>query len=155
MSSLPQTIDVQVSVPVYRRLQRASELTYRSVDEILTSALNVGLSLPPDLPSAVRDELEAMAMFSDAALWAASESSMSPAQQRRMHQLNHAAGTRSLTVSESAEQSQLLLLYQRSVVRRAHALAILSFRGYDLPVRTDLLDVLDTDDDGDTLQIVG
>lgn len=146
MAPSTQTISVQVAESVYRRLQRASDLTYRSVDEILSSALTVALGLSPELPAERQDELAGLGMLSDAALWAASESSLSPAQQRRLHQLNQAAGERSLSSSEEREQTQLLDLYQRSVLQRAQALALLTYRGYDLPERADLPDHLDADD---------
>ena len=94
-----------------------------------------------------------MGMLSDAALWAASESSLSPAQQRRLRQLNHAGGERALTLAERAEQTHLLDLYQRSVLRRAQALALLAYRGYDLPTRLDLPESLEAD--GDDIQAAG
>ncbi|MFZ1756080.1 MAG: hypothetical protein WBO46_16780 [Caldilineaceae bacterium] len=148
MAPSPQTIQIELAEPVYRRLQRASELTYRPIDEILSSALTVALGLPPDLPAESQAELAAMGMLSDAGLWAASESTLSPAQQRRLRQLNHAAGERKLSSSEEREQAQLLELYQRSVLQRAQALALLAYRGYDLPERADLPDQPDVDDDG-------
>jgi hypothetical protein len=155
MNVRPQTVSVQIPEPIYRRLQRASELTYRSLDEIVSSVLNLGLSLPTDLPPEIRNELEAMAMFSDAALWATSESALSPAQQRRLAQLNHAGGERPLTTAESAEQAHLLEQYQHSLLRRAHALALLTYRGYDLPRRDDLPDSLEGDDNGDDSPLAG
>jgi|GEM_PF-1410241 len=145
MAPSTQTISVQVAESVYRRLQRASDLTYRSVDEILSSALTVALGVSPELPAERQDELAGLGMLSDAALWAASESSLSPARQRRLHQINQAAGERSLSSSEEREQTQLLDLYQRSVLQRAQALALLTYRGYDLPERADLPDQLDAD----------
>lgn len=148
MAPSPQTVQIELAEPVYRRLQRASELTYRPIEEILTSALTVALGLPPDLPAEDRAELAAMGMLSDDALWAASESTLSPAQQRRLRQLNHAAGERQLSSSEEREQAQLIERYQQSVLQRAQALALLAYRGYDLPERTDLPDQPDVDDDG-------
>ena len=135
MSVLTQTVSVQLPEPIYRRLHRASELTYRPLDEILSSVLNPGLSLPPDLPPDVRSELEAMAMFRDATLWSANESALSPAQQRRLRQINNAGGERPLTAAESAEQTHLLGLYQHSLLRCAHALALLTYRGYSLQMK--------------------
>ncbi|RLT39576.1 MAG: hypothetical protein DWI57_10045 [Chloroflexi bacterium] len=140
MAEQLQTVSVEVSEPIYRRLQRTAQLTYRSVDDILPSALNVALGVPPDLPTELKDELEAMGMFNDAALWVARESSLSPARQRRLHQLNHAAGARPLTAAERTEQTHLLDEYQRSMLRRAHALALLAYRGYEIPQRADLPD---------------
>jgi len=155
MSVAVQTVSVQLSETIYRRLQRASELTYRPVDEILSSALTVALGVPSDLPAERQNELAALGMLSDAALWAASESSLSPAQQRRLQQLNHAAGERTLSSSQAREQAELLELYQRSVLQRAQALALLAYRGYDLPDRTDFPDHLDSDEDGYDFETAG
>jgi hypothetical protein len=85
-------------------------------------------SKPPDLSN----ELAAMHFFSDEALWAAAQPSLSPAEQVRLSQLNHTAGERSLTPAEDAEHEHLLIAYHRSVLRRAKALAILSQRGHPL-----------------------
>jgi hypothetical protein len=79
----------------------------------------VALPQAPDVPADLADELAAMTLFSDDALWAASESSLSPAQQRRLSQLTHAGGSRALTAAESKELAHLLDLYDRSVLRRA------------------------------------
>jgi hypothetical protein len=89
------------------------------------------------------DELAAMNMFSDEALWAAAEPSLSPAEQRRLSQLNRSAEDRPLTKAEEAEQRQLLLAYHRSVLRRAKALAILAQRGHPLPDQAELQAPLD------------
>lgn len=137
----------QEKATILRLLLRSSQ---EGENDEYPDALNLGLSLPAD----VRGDLEAMAMFSDAALWAVSESALSPAQQRRLRQLNHAAGERPLTSAESAEQTHLLALYQHSLLRRAHALALLSYRGYNLPQRNDLPDFLESDENGDDMRVV-
>lgn len=133
-----RTITVTLPELEFRRLQRTAELTYRSIDEIVSSVLQVVLSVPPDLPPEVADELAAMRLFSDEALWAAAQPSLSPAEQERLRQLNHLAGERALTQAEASEQTALLEAYQRSVLRRAEALAILRQRGHsvspDMPI---------------------
>ena len=58
-----------------------------------------------------------------------------------------------MTLAERAEQTHLLDLYQRSVLRRAQALALLAYRGYDLPTRLDLPESLEAD--GDDIQAAG
>lgn len=84
--------------------------------------------LPPD----VANDLAAMHLFSDDALWAATAPSLSPTEEYRLNQLNTAAGERTLTAAEEAEQQKLLHAYQRSVLRRAKALAILAQRGHSI-----------------------
>ena len=86
------------------------------------------------------DDVAAMALMNDDALMAASESSLSPAQQRRLQQLTEFGGQRRLSTSEEAELAHLLELYNRSVLRCAKALAILSQRGYQLPDQVAFVD---------------
>jgi hypothetical protein len=73
-----------------------------------------------------------MHLFSDEALWAATAPSLSPTEEYRLNQLNTAAGERDLTAAEEAEQQNLINTYQRSVLRRAKALAILAQRGHSI-----------------------
>lgn len=130
-----KTITVTLPELEFHRLQRAAELTYRSIDDIVSSVLNVASSVPPDLPPEVGDELAAMRLFSDDALWAATQPSLSLAEQERLRQLNRIGGERALTQAEATEQAALLEAYQRSVLRRAEALALLRERGH--PVSPD------------------
>lgn len=130
-----QMIAVNLPESAYRRLKRAAGISHRPFDELLLDVVNVALSVSPELPEEITDELAAMSILSDDALWAASESSLSPGQQRRLQQLNQAGGSRPLTPAEKDEEAELLELYDRSVLRRARALALLSLRGYALPKR--------------------
>jgi len=69
-------------------MKRAAELTHRSVEDVLASTVNAALPPDPALPAEVVDDLAALVLFSDDALWAAAESALSPAQQRRLEQLS-------------------------------------------------------------------
>jgi hypothetical protein len=124
------TVSVQVPEPIYRRLQRISQATYRPIEDVLATTVSVALPASLDLAPELADDLAAMSMFSDEALWAATESSLSPSQRRRLNQLSHAGGLRSLSAAESAELTHLVDLYDRAVLRRARALAILAHRGF-------------------------
>ncbi|HFQ93334.1 MAG TPA: hypothetical protein ENK32_04960 [Anaerolineae bacterium] len=132
-----KTIAVQLPESAYRKLQKAAELTYRSVDEILVSTIETSLPTIPDVPPELAEELSAMHLLSDDALWAAVSPALSQAEQTRLAQLNQLAHERPLTPAEEAEQNDLVAAYGRSVLRRAQALAILAQRGY--PVSLDTL----------------
>jgi hypothetical protein len=88
----------------------------------------------PEAMTAETRKLAAMHLFSDEALWAATAPSFSPTEEYRLSQLNAAAGERDLTPAEDAEQQSLITAYQRSVLRRAKALAILAQRGHRVPI---------------------
>ncbi len=125
-----KTVTVELPESAFRRLKRASELTYRPVNEILVSAINAALIAPPNLPIELAEELGALNLLSDEALWATAQPSFSPTEQYRLQQLNHAAGERVLTEAETTEQETLLESYHRSMLRRAQSLAILTQRGH-------------------------
>lgn len=127
------TTTVSVPEPLFRKLKRAAEVTYRPVEEIVAATLNAALPEPANLPPELAEELASMHLLSDDALRAATAPSLSPSEQQRLGQLDHLAGERTLTEAEKAEQKRLLLAYHRSVLRRAQALAILNQRGHPLP----------------------
>jgi len=129
-------VKIGMPVPLYDRLKRAAELTHRSVEDVLATTVNAALPPDPGLPVDLADSLAALSMYSDDALWAAAESSLSPAQQRRMEQLSTTADSRELTGAETSELSQLLEQYDVSVLRRAKALAVLAQRGYRISEQT-------------------
>ena len=125
-----ETVTVQLPQPVFLKLKQAADLTHRSVEDVLVAAVNVTLVESPHLPPELANELAALSLLSDEALWAATQPSLSAAEQSRLSQLNHHAGERSLTPAEEQEREQLLAAYHRSVLRRAKALAVLAQRGH-------------------------
>jgi uncharacterized protein YnzC (UPF0291/DUF896 family) len=126
------TVSIQLPDTLFRKLKRAADLTHRPLEEIVATSLEATLPSASGLPAEIADELAAMQVYSDAALQAAVEPSMSRAEQKRLEQLNAAAGERALTAAEKKEQQALITAYDRSVLRRAKAMAILAQRGHDV-----------------------
>jgi hypothetical protein len=85
------------------------------------------------LPSDLADELAVMRLFSDEALWKATEPTLSPEQQAHLSELTRQQNKRTLTEAEQDKLEALLAEYDRSVLRQAQALALLSLRGHPLP----------------------
>jgi hypothetical protein len=128
------TIAVHIPESLFLKLKRAADLTHRSVEDVTVTSLEAALPAVQNLPLDIANELAAMHLFSDDALWAATAPSFSPTEEYRLNQLNAAAGERNLTPAEETEQQSLITAYQRSVLRRAKALAILAQRGHRIPV---------------------
>ena len=123
------TIPVQLPEPIYRILEDTASITHRTVDEILATTLTAVLPPSPDLPESLANELAEMVWLSDDALRAATQPSFTASEQKRLTELNDLEDDRSLTREEQAEQTQLLASYERSILRRAQAFAILARRG--------------------------
>lgn len=128
------TVAVYIPESLFHKLKCAADLTHRSVEEVTVTSLEAALPVMQTLPPDVGNELAAMHLLSDEALWAATIPSLSPTEESRLNQLNTEAGERDLTLAEEAEQQILITAYHRSVLRRAQALAILAQRGHRLSV---------------------
>jgi hypothetical protein len=127
------TIAVYIPESLFHKLKRAADLTHRSVEDVTVTSLEAALPTVQNVPLDIANELTAMHLFNDEALWAATAPSFSPTEEYRLNQLNAAAGERDLTLAEEAEQQSLIAAYHRSVLRRAKALAILAQRGHRVP----------------------
>lgn len=110
---------IQVSEPLYRRLQGAAAAAHRSMGDAVASAVTIALPPSPDLPEALANELAEMIWLSDDALRQATVPSFSKAQQERLATLNDLADECVLTTAEKTEQTELLAAYERSLLRRA------------------------------------
>jgi hypothetical protein len=133
-----RAVNVPIPEPLFERLKRVAARTFRPIEDVLSSALDVALPIDPDLPQDVADELTAMAFLSDEALQAATQSSIAPAQSQRLRQLTHDAGERTLNLAEQIEMDTLLYSHDLAVLRRARALAILVQRGHGVPHQSNM-----------------
>lgn len=106
---------------------------YHSHKQVGEAIDSMTLEIPADLPPDLANEIAAMALFTDEALRSASDASLSPAQQHRLRQLTQSSQERRLTDADASELEYLMEQYDIAVLRRAHALALLSQRGYPLP----------------------
>jgi CRISPR/Cas system-associated endonuclease Cas1 len=94
--------------------------------------LSSTVSIEDDLPSPLREELQAMEYLSDPALWALARSTLTTEQLAEMDYLREKANEEILTEEEEAQRKALLREYEETVLRRAHAAVLLKSRGYDL-----------------------
>lgn len=130
-----QTITLQVPLPqsLVENFEVVAKAEQLSVEDLVAAKLG-GLILPvPGLPADLLEELLKMNDYGDSALQEALRPAISLTDDRRLRELTHLSKERELTSPESHELLKLLELSQRSVIRRAQALAILRRRGYSLP----------------------
>ena len=128
-----KTITLQIPDALYQRARAAAELSSRSIEDVLTQSIAV--SLPPlegDLPADFKEECASMVLFSDTKLRKIANSKMPKTQQKRLEELARVQKTRHLTEAEEAELQQLFKEAEKSMLRKAEALRLLSRRGYSL-----------------------
>lgn len=127
-----RTISVELAESTYEKLKRAAELTQRSVADVLNSTIDAALVVDSDLPQELSNELAAMHVMSDAALFSALYPIFTSEHDERLDQLSQTAEQRPLGNSEKEERESLLRLYDKSIIRRAQAMAILHQRGHSI-----------------------
>lgn len=126
---------VRVSDELYARLRRTAAALHKPVDEVAAQALAAGL--PPsanDAPAAFQAELRALEELSDEALWDLWHSSVKEPVAVRHRQLLKRNAEETLSPEERQELRQLRDEADRLLLRKAHAAALLRWRGHCVPI---------------------
>jgi hypothetical protein len=126
-----------ISIPedLYDRLRETAEATRRPLEDVVVRALRAGL--PPsvsDVSEPLRSELARLETLSDTELWHVWHSHVpEPSQARHLELLERRSAGR-LTPSERKELSALRGGADRLLLLRAHAAALLRWRGHGVPL---------------------
>jgi plasmid stability protein len=131
-STTTQSVTVRLPEPLYRQLQRRAQQTRRTVEdelvELVTSAVPLDEELPPDLAEAIAS----MGVLDDAELWRAARSRLAAEDAERFEELNAKRQREGLTSDEDRESAALVRRYERAMLVRAQAAALLKERGHDV-----------------------
>jgi hypothetical protein len=127
-------LTVQLSGPIYRRLERIAQETNQPVEAIALTS--IAGNLPPsldDVPVDLREELRALQTLDDDALWNVARGKLDSVQQTQLETLlaRNSAGV--LTEEEQEELARLGDETDRLNLRKAQAYALLRWRGFPLP----------------------
>ncbi len=127
-----QPVTVNLPEVLYRQLQVRARQHQRSVAdealELLATAVQVAEGLPDDLEQA----LAPLELLDDAELWRAARSSLLQEAARRLEELHHKQQREGLTTHEDEERAHLVRQYERAMLVRAQAAALLKERGHDI-----------------------
>lgn len=132
MAMRAQDVTIRLPQALFEQLQARAARRQRSVaDEVidvLTGATPATEALPADLEHA----LAQLASLDDAALWQAARSRMPTVAADRLQALNLKRQREGLDEAEQRESDQLVDQYERAMVLRAQAAALLKQRGHDV-----------------------
>jgi hypothetical protein len=132
MANHGHMVSVDLPEAIFRKLRHVAEATHRSVEEVLATTVEAALPSMLGIPSVIANDLAALALYSDAALWQVVDAQLSDAQQDRIRQLTELSDIQPLEDDEEAELAELIDLYDQAVLRRAKAMALLTQRGFDV-----------------------
>ena len=135
---MAQTVTLELPQTIYLPAKRMAEVTNRSLEDLLVSALKA--SLPPldGLPSELVEDLVELESLDDESLRQVMVSKVATAQQRELDRLlrKNQAGT--LTEQERQKLDRLQREADRVMLRKARADVLLRFRGHRLPTLEEL-----------------
>jgi hypothetical protein len=102
------------------------------VEAELVDLLATAMPGENELPDEIGEELAGLEQCDDEALWQAARSRLAPETARRMEKLHRKRGRNGLSEAETQALSDLVRQYERAMLIRAHAAALLKQRGYDV-----------------------
>jgi hypothetical protein len=128
-----QTITLHLPDDLYNRVKQYAEQRQRSIEEELLEV--VASAVPQDdarLPDDLADELAQLGTLDDAALWRVARSRFPRNAAARLESLHLQRQRNGLNAEEEVERERLLRQYERAMLLRAQATAILAERGHDV-----------------------
>ena len=127
-----QAVTIHFPDSVYQRAQRTARALRKPLEKFLLDTVSFGLPLFDGLPPEIADDMAALTLLNDEALWRAGSRVLSPSKQEQLNLLLDKQGTEKLTVAERTMLDELLQEYERIVLIRAQAAVLLKQRGYDV-----------------------
>jgi plasmid stability protein len=125
-------VTLNLPEPLYDRARRRAEQANRPVEaellEVLTAALPAGDDLPADLTAAIAP----LPQLDDGSLWRVARSGFAPDMAAQLEALHDKQQREGLTDAEAQIVAGLIRQYERAMLTRARAAAILKQRGHDV-----------------------
>lgn len=122
---------------LYLRLQQVATGMHQSLDEVLIRAVQVGS--PPsweDAPAVFQGDLSALDRLDDQSLWRIARRTQLEEDWTRYQELLDRNADGIITADERIELEQLCAEADRFMLRKAHAAALLRWRGHAVPLAT-------------------
>lgn len=129
MSTATVTLDLPDAL--YQRLRTTALATKQPIEKIMLHALNLGS--PPawdDVPPEFQLDIAGLDKLPDEALWTIAKSRKTPAEFTRYEELLDRNAEGLLTPAERAELEDLRHEHDLFMLRKAHAAALLRWRGH-------------------------
>jgi plasmid stability protein len=130
------TQDITISLPdlVYQKLKARAEQTQRSVEAEALDALVAAVPAVDELSADLEASLAQLALLDDQALWRAARTAFATDAARRLEDLHLKRQREGLTEREAQAAAVLIQQYERAMLVRAQAAALLKQRGHDVSV---------------------
>jgi plasmid stability protein len=127
-----QNVMLRLPDPLYQQLKRRAEQTRRTVEDELLDVVATAMPAPDELPPDLAEAISPLAVLDDEALWREARSRLAAEASERLESLHLKRQREGLTEAEAQETSSLVRQYERAMLVRAQAAALLKQRGHDV-----------------------
>jgi len=127
-----QHLTLDVPDALYARLQRMAHAAHRSVEEEVLDVVATAVPDLDELPADLEDAVAQLAVLDDAALFGAARAAMPSDAAEALEGLHHKRQREGLTEAEMEAAAALTRQYERFMLVRAEATALLVRRGRDV-----------------------
>jgi hypothetical protein len=129
-----QTVTVQLPDHLYRELQSRAAQTRRTIEDELLAAAAQSLSETSALSADFASVIDSLTLLDNDSLWRAARSHLAAEAAAELEDLHLKQQREGLTEQESQTEAALIRQYERAMLIRAHAAALLHERGQDVSV---------------------
>jgi plasmid stability protein len=127
-----QTITLTVPDILYSSLKKRAEQANRTVEAELLDVLATAVPVAEELPADLEAALSPLALLDDESLWRAARSRLAPEAAADLESLHLKRQREGLTAAETETLAGLVRQYERAMLVRAQAAALLKQRGHDV-----------------------
>ena len=127
-----QTMTLELPDALYQKLKARAEQTQRTVEAEVLDVLATSVPVADELPADLEEALSPLALLDDASLRRAARSTFPPAAAQQLEELHLKRQRQGLTEFEAQTVATLVRQYERAMLVRAQAAALLKQRGYDI-----------------------
>ena len=128
-----QPITLNLPSALYARLQRRAAQSRRSIEAELLDVVAAAVPVADELPADLSEALSPLALLDDHALERAARSHLAPEAAAQLEELHLKRQREGLSESEAQTLAGLVRQYERAMLVRAQAAALLKQRGHNVP----------------------
>lgn len=127
-----QTLTLQVPEVLFSRLKQRAEQANRTVEAETLDLLATAVPVVEELPADLEQALSSLEALDEEALWRAAQSGLATEAAAELEALHLERQREGLTAAEAQRLADLVRQYERSMLVRAQAAALLRQRGHDV-----------------------
>ncbi len=127
-----QSVTLNLPGHLYNRLKRRAEQAHRTVEAELLEVVASAVPVADELPAELNEAISPLALLDDEALWRAARSHLPAEAAVQMENLHLKRQREGLTEAEAQTLAGLVRQYERAMLIRAQAAALLKQRGHDV-----------------------